>query len=473
MHVSSPPRPLPLLMIAAAVAAAAVVGFSAASGSVMPIVLLLAVLAAGVIIADWTWGVPILLFISATDGFLKHLSSSSFTFVLKDVLVALILLGMALRLGMHADERPDGLRWRGTLAWGVYIAFLATQLVHPAGTIAGALGAFRAHAWFALLFVIGAIYFQRKERLEKTINLAISLCVLCAASAIVQHVMGDRWMHLSAGFMKASLHYTSFPSTAARLAGSNGAEFRMYGTLVDPASLGLACQYGVLITIAALGRFGGMQRLLAIIAIPVMVTGIALSEARADIAGLAGGILVMTLMATRIKGLRTVAIGGLLLIVLAVPAAIAITNGTVLDRVLSPDSVAYAQATRDRSRAIVLNELPEYPFGHGLGAAGAGGNLRDDTGLAVDNAFYATLYETGILGLAAFILVQATMIVLGTRAAMRATEIGPRTVFIGLVAAQCGLLTSCWFSQGPFDYAPVAQFFWLFSGAIARMDSWA
>lgn len=473
MHVSSQPRPLPLLVVTAAIGSAAFVGYAAASGSILPIVMLLALTVAGVIIADWTYGVPILLFVSAIDGFIKHLSSSSFTFVLKDVLVALILLGMALRLGMHSDERPDGLRWRGTLAWGIYVVFLATQLAHPAATIAGALGAFRAHAWFALLFVIGAIYFQRKERLEKTVNFAIALCVLCAASAIVQHMMGDRWMHLSAGFMKASLHYTSFPSSAGRLAGLSGVEFRMYGTLVDPASLGLVCQYGVLITIAALARFRGIQRLLAVLAIPLMVTGIALSEARADMAGLAGGIVVMTLMATRIKGLRPVAVGGLLLIVLAVPVAIAITNGTVVDRVLSPDAVAYAQATRDRSRDIVLNELPEYPFGHGLGAAGAGGNLRDDTGLGVDNAFFATLYETGIFGLGAFLLLQGTVLVLGIRAAMRAKEIGPRTVFVGLVAAQCGLLVSCWFSQGPFDYAPVGQFFWLFSGAIARMDAWA
>jgi hypothetical protein len=473
MFVSSQPRPLPVLAFGAALVGAATFAFAAASGSLTIVAGLLGIVATGAIVADWTLGIPILLFVSATDGFIKHLSSSSFTYVLKDALVALILLGLAVRLGLRAQERPDGLRWRGTLAWGVYIVFLTTQLVHPAATFAGALGAFRAHAWFALLFVIGAIYFQRRERLERTMNFAIGLCVVCALSAIVQHAMGDRWMHLSAGFMKASLHYTAFPSAAARLAGLNGATFRMYGTLVDPAALGLACQYGVLITIAALGRFTGLRRILTMIAIPIMVTGIALSEARADMAGLAGGVLVLILMAMRAKGLRSVAVGGLLLIALAVPAAVTLTNGTVLDRVLAQDSVAYAQATRDRSRDIVLAELPQYPFGHGLGAAGAGGNLRDDTGLGVDNAYFATLYETGIFGLGAFLFVQGTLIVFGMRAALRSKDLGARTVFMGIVAAQCALLVSCWFSQGPFDYAPIAQLFWLFSGAVARSDAWA
>jgi hypothetical protein len=447
--------------------------FGAATGSPLVLVLLVAVAIAGAILVDWTVGVPIILVVAATDGFIKHYSSSSTSYILKDALLALILLGLAIRLGVRAEERPDETRWRGTLAWGVYIVFLTTELAHPYDTFAGALGAFRAHAWFGLLFVVGAIYFQHRERLSRTMNLAIGLCTLCAFSAIAQHFMGDRWMHLSPGFLKASLHYTTFPSISARLSGLHGATFRMYGTLVDPAALGLVCQYGIIITIAGLARLRGVGFVLAILAIPVMVTGLLLSEARADMAGLVIGVVVLALISVRNKASRGFAFGGLILIALAIPAGIVLTNGSVLDRVLAKDSVAYAQATRDRSRDLVLSELPEYPFGHGLGAAGAGGNLRDDSGLSVDNTFFATLYETGIVGLAAFVALQATFIVLGIRAAMRAKDIPSRTAFIGIVAAQCGLLTTCWFSQGPFDYAPVAQFFWLFSGAVARGDSWS
>jgi hypothetical protein len=121
----------------------------------------------------------------------------------------------------------------------------------------------------------------------------------------------------------------------------------------------------------------------------------------------------------------------------------------------------------------VLNSVGENPFGHGLGATGAGGGLRTDTGLAVDNVFYANLYETGPLGLALFLFVQFTFIGLGLRAALRAKDLASQTAFIGIVAGNVGCLVSCWFSQGAFDYAPVGQMFWLFAGAVARQDAWA
>jgi hypothetical protein len=471
--VGSRPNPLPFIAVVAAVLGAAAVGFAATTGSITILVLLVGVAAAAVVVSEWTLGVPLLLLVSATDGFIKHFSDSAFTFVLKDALLALVLIGLALRLGMQSAERGDRVRWRGTLAWGIYIGFLTTQLVHPAFSLPGALGAFRAHALFGLLFVVGAIYFQRRERLTRTANLAIVICMLCALSAVVQNVMGDRWLHLSPGFLKASLHYTTFPSLAARLQGLRGATFRMYGTLVDPASLGLACAYGIIIAMAALARLRGFMRIVAIAGIPLMAAGLALSQARADMAGLAAGLVVFAALALRSKETRAIAIAGLLLIAAAIPVGIIATHGTVLDRVLATDSVAYAQATRDRSRDIVIAELPSFPFGHGLGAAGAGGNLRDEEGLAVDSLYFSTLYETGIVGLFTLLFVQGTLLVLGIRAVLRTKDVGPRTVFIGIVAGQCALLVSGWFSQGPFDYAPMAQFFWLFSGAVARADDWA
>lgn len=470
--IRSRPNPLPALAVATAVLAAAAIGFAATSGSMTILVLLVAAAAGAAVLWQWTLGIPLLLFVSATDGFVKHYSSSTFTYVLKDLLLLLVLVGLALRLGMQPAERPDRMRWRGFLAWIVYVGFLTTQLAHPALSLGGALGAFRAHAAFALLFVVGAIYFQRRERLTRTANFVIAICALCALSAIVQNAMGARWMHLSPGFLKASLHYTTFPSAEARLQGLSGAVFRMYGTLVDPAALGLTCSYGVLVAIASLARLSGIGRLLAVAAIPLMAAGLALSQARSDMVGLAAGLLVFAVLALRAKETRTIAVGGILAIAISIPIGVVLTHGSVLDRVLASDSVAYAQATRERTREIVVAELPSFPFGHGLGAAGAGGNLRDEDGLAVDSLYYSTLYETGFVGLFALLLVQGTLLVTGVRAALRAKDIGPRSVFMGIVAAQCLLLVSGWFSQGPLDYAPVSQIFWLFSGAVARSDDW-
>lgn len=450
----------------------AAIGFAATSGSVTIFVLVVGLAAGVAVLANWTAGIPLLLLVSATDGFIKHDSSSAFTYILKDALLLLIVTGLALRLGLSTADRPDHVRWRGMLPWALYVGFLVSQLAHPALTFAGALGAFRAHAAFAFLFVVGAIYFQRRERLTRTANLVIVVCALCALSAVVQDVMGARWLHLGPGFLKASLHYTTFPSAAARLQGFGGATFRMYGTLVDPAAMGLACAFGILIALASLGRLRGFARLAAMLSIPLMAAGLALSQARADIGGLAAGLLVFAALALRAKETRAIAVGGVLLLAISIPIGVIATHGSVLDRLLAQDAVAYAQATRDRSRDIVISELPAYPFGHGLGAAGAGGNLRDEDGLAVDSLYFSTLYETGFVGLFALLLVQGSFLALGLRGALRAADPGARSVFMGLVAAQVLLLVSGWFSQGPFDYAPVSQMFWLFTGALARVDDW-
>lgn len=465
---------LPVIATAAAVLGAALLGFAATTDSPTIIIGILAIAVCIAILWKWTIGVPVLLVLASTDGFIKHYSASGASFVLKDAILAVMLLSLALRLGMHAEERPDATRWRGAIMWGVYVAFLATQIIHPAFGITQALEAFRAHAGFSILFVVGAIYFQRRERLARIANLAIVLCSWCACSALIQHAMGSRWLGLGPGFAKASLHYTAWSSSEARMAGEAIGTFRMYGTLVDPASLGLACTFGVLFAVAALARLHGIARLLAMGSIPLMATGLALSQARADMAGLAAGLLVLAILSMRIKAMRGFAIGGLVLIALAVPIGIVATHGSVLDRLLAKDTVAYAQETRDRSRDQVLNDLVRYPFGHGMGAVTSAGVLTRDTSvLSVDNVYYANLYETGIVGLALFAGVQLTFLILGLRAAARAEGLGAKTVFVGFVAAQTALLVSSWYSQGSFDYAPLAQFFWVFSGAVARGDAWA
>jgi hypothetical protein len=474
MHVWSRPRPLPAALTGAALLAAALLGYAGMHGSIIVIAGLVALAVVAFTIADWTMGVPVLLLIGSIDGFLKHYSASPVTFILKDALLALILLGLLIQLALDRAPRPRDVRWRGAIAWSCYVGFMLTQVLHPAFSLTGAIGAFRAHTMFALLFVIGAIYFRKRERLGRTANLVIVICAICAIGALVQHAMGARWLALSPGFAKASLHYTTFPSAAARAAGGgDNAIFRMYGTLVDPASLGLAGAYGVLFGIAGIARLRGFARLLTFLAISLMGTALLLSQARAAMGGLLLGIVLLTVLMFVRGATRGYAIAGLLMIVAAIPAGLLLTHGSVADRVFSKDQVAYAQSSRDESRDEVLTGAIARPFGHGLGATGAGGALRDDGTLAVDNVFFANLYETGVVGLGLFLLVQVTFLGLSIRAALRSRDVAAQTAFAGIAAGQLALIVSCWFSQGAFDYAPLGQCFWLFTGAVARQDAWA
>jgi hypothetical protein len=297
MHVWQRPRPLTGALAGIGILAAALLAFAGTHGSIVIIALLIALAVAAFTLVDWAAGVPMLLVIGSIDGFLKHYSATPFFFILKDALLALMLLGLAGWLALDRERRPDNVRWRGVIAWAVYVGFMFTQILHPAGSIAGGLGAFRAHTMFAILFIVGAIYFRERERLGRTANLVIACCSICAIGAVIQHVMGPRWMALSPGFMKASLHYTSFPSEALRAAGSGGdAIYRTYGTLVDPASLGTACMYGILFAMAGLARLRGIWRLAAVASIPLMGLGLATSQARASMGGLLVGILVLMVL---------------------------------------------------------------------------------------------------------------------------------------------------------------------------------
>jgi O-antigen ligase len=254
---------------------------------------------------------------------------------------------------------------------------------------------------------------------------------------------------------------------------SGAVSYRMYGTLVDPAALGLACSYGLLAAFAALPRLRGAAKLGTIAALPVIGLALLASQTRAAVVGLGVGLVVVVTFQLARRETRRSALVGLVLVLLAVPAGIVTTNGAILNRFASHNTLAYAAATRDRSAARTVGDVAEFPFGHGMGATGAGGALRADSGFAVDNTYYSYLYETGIPGLAAFMIVQLAFLLLGLRAAARTSDVGVRTAYIGVVAGQVALLCSAWFTQGAFDYAPLAQEFWLFAGAIARQETLA
>jgi hypothetical protein len=414
-------------------------------------------------IAYWTFGVPALLVLSTVDGFLKHLSDAPGIYLVKDLLLGAVLAGMAIHVALGRDRYLNR-RWYGFLPWALFFGYIGTQIAHPALGFSESLAGFRQRAFFSILYVVGGVYFARRERLIPTANLVVALGVLAAASGIVQHFMGSAWTHLGPGFARASAHYTSFSGDAS-LAPTAQMAARAYGTLVDPTAMGLFCTLGLLFAIAALGRVGGGGRVVLFICIAVMTGGLFESGTRSAMVGLAAGLFVaVTFMLTQ-RRMRAIAVIGLLLIGMVGSFAFFSARNALSERATSGASLNYAIGTRERSEAIVLGDLLQYPLGHGLGAAAAGGAVNPGESLAVDNVYLAYLYETGFIGLMLFLIVQLSFMALAARAACEQTQY--QSVFIGFVATQCALLTASLATQGAFDYAPVGQIFWLFCGALA------
>jgi O-antigen ligase/polysaccharide polymerase Wzy-like membrane protein len=455
-----------LALLGGALACAAALGAAAGFGTPIG---LIALAGLGVLTAAFVSprvGIAALLITAGIDGFVKHAAATPLAYLLKDALLAALVAGVIVRAGVRPLDRPR-LRAGTLFVWLLYVAYLGTQLLHPSASFSGALAALRAHALFALLVPVGAYVLTTPRRIAAVGALVAAVVAVCGISALVQHLMGPAWVALGPGFAKASLHYSTFTTARDQLVpGTVASSYRAYGTLVDPAAMGLTCAYGALAAIAGLGRARTWRARFGFAAATGAASlGLFLSQTRSAAVALAAGLVVLGLLSAGDRRTRPVVFAGLLLVGLALPAGIALTHGTLIERFTGAGSVAYAAQTRDRSRTIVMDELPSYPLGHGLGSTGAGGMLRDDSGLSIDNVYVATLYETGIPGLLAFAALQLALLVATIRSALGARDIRARTVFAGAAAGQVGLLAAASLTQGAFDYAPIAQAFWLLGGA--------
>ncbi len=461
MQASLPRRLHASALILGSIVSAAALGIIGGLGSVSLMGAFLYCVTLVASMAYWTFGVPALLVVSTIDGFMKHASDSPGVYLVKDLLLGAISVGMLVHIAFHREYLNR--KWYGFLPWLLFFAYMATQIVHPALGPASSIAGFRARAFFGVLYLVGAIYFTRRTRLLSMANLVIALGVVAALSAILQRWMGSAWDRLGPGFALASQHYSS-PSGDATLAPSDQLLIRAYGALVDPTALGLFCAFAALFAIAALGRARGRGRLLLLTCAAVILVGLYESGTRSAMVGFGIGLVVVVLFMLTQRGTRAIALIALLFV--GMVGTVEFLTHSALSERANGVSIDYALGTRVRSENIVLSDLMRYPLGHGLGASNAGGLVNPTPGvLAVDNIYFAYLYETGPIGLGLFLLVQLTFLTLAVRAIFQRTKY--QSVFIGFVAAQCAMLVASLATQGSFDYAPVAQIFWLFCGALA------
>ncbi len=408
-----------------------------------------------------------LLFISCVDGFLKNTHGNPVFFVLKDSALVFLLVAALLTIALKPWDRPQG-KWQGLWAWGLYVGYMTAQIINPAQSdmMSGVAG-FRALLLFALLFVVGVVYFTNPRRVTNTINAAILFMMIPALAGIFQSIAPDTWNSISPSLFALSQKFSSYQTPDG---GGLAAQFmRAYGTLVDPASLGLAMCAGFILAAGALARSRGLGRLWFAICLPCMAIALLLSGSRASSAALGGGLLVFLVLSWRHRSMRVPAVLAFSILLLAIPLALRAGGGLLSTRYGSAN-IDYSAETRRRSEHIVLMTLPRHLFGMGLGSTGAGGRLNKNSGqppLLVDNLYYATLYQSGIPGVVVLLLCQGTFFMLAVRASRAAKSIESRAAYITFASLQGALLVSGIWTQGSFEYAPVAQIFWLLSGIVA------
>jgi hypothetical protein len=448
---------------------AAVDGASLAAGSVNGVGGTSFVVILGWLTVYWRVGVGFLLVLSCVDGFIKFYHQGFVTLVLKDVTVASIILGISAYIAMHPKIWREQ-RWTGAGLVLFYMAFEAIEIFNPGAQKAAAVAGFRAHAFFCVLFFVGAVYFKSRKTLTFTARLAIGAITFACAVGIIQYALGPIWTELGPGFLAASKHFVSQGTPSISLVpGQSNAIARAYGTLVDPTALGLAATFGM---IYAVGQMVGSRTWTARILLGssafVMFVALLLSGTRAAIAAAAVGFLALVVVLSIRRETRRFVFAAILLAVVAVPIGVYVTSGATQSR-FSDRSTQLALETRQRSAALVFKTVAVEPFGVGLGSAGAGGKARQKqrgVTLAIDNLYLAALYETGPLGVAALLIMQFGILFLTWRAALRSSNLSVAATYAAMGAAQIALLASGALNQGALDYAPLAQMFWLFAGAV-------
>jgi hypothetical protein len=448
---------------------AAINGASLAAGNVDGVGATSLVAILGWVVAYWRAGIVLLIALSCVDGFIKFYHQGTVTLLLKDVTVAAVLVGIASYLAMNPKIWREQ-KWTGAGLILFYMAFEFIEIFNPGAEKVAAVAGFRAHAFFCVLFFVGALYFKSRATLTRTALIAIGAITFACVMGIVQFALGPAWTELGPGFLAASKHFVTQGTSGLNLVpGASNTIVRAYGTLVDPTALGLAATFGI---IYAVGQMVAARtiaaRILLASAAFVMFVALLLSGTRAAIAAAAVGFLALVIVLAIRRETRRFVFAALILAVFAVPTGLWLASQETASRFTS-HSAQLALETRQRSAALVFKTVAQEPFGVGLGSAGAGGKARQKqrgVTLAVDNLYLATLYETGPLGVTALLVMQFGILFLTWRAALRSRDLGVSATFVAMGAAQVAMLTAGVLNQGSLDYAPMAQLLWLFSGAV-------
>ncbi len=413
----------------------------------------------------WRQGIVFLLVLACVDGFIKYYYGTLGTYLLKDLVLAGVLAGVVYKAAGDPKFLPKG-RWFGLPVVVLYMAFDLAEILIPNGERATAVAGFRAHAMYAVLYFIGTLYFDSASRLVRTAAISVGAIAFAAAIGVLQYFLGPTWLNLGRGFVVASSHYIGGVGADASTA------YRAYGTMVDPTALGLACCFAILYALGLLFvERSWLERFSLLAAVAVCVAALDFTGTRSAILGFVVGLAALVgLLAARRDSRRYIGVGVALTMgvaVIALPFAFNLLGSQTQTR-FGAESENYALATRQRSFDYVLATAGSKPFGFGLGVTGAGGRIRPEQFFfSVDNVYLTALYETGPIGFLTLVAVQGGLLFLTVRLALTTANRRLGITYAAIAAGQVSLLVSGWFNQGAFDYAPMAQMFWLFAGAVA------
>jgi hypothetical protein len=420
------------------------------------------------------------LYLGLLDGPIKleatshHLASS-----LRDVLIGAVVLGMLMRLGARSGKvvLPPLSGW--------VLAFAAVVLVEAlnphTGSILKSLGGYRQQLEWVPFFFFGYLIMRSKQRFRQ-------LFLLLGVIALANGLVGAYQSRISATQLASwGPGYNELVKGGA----TNGITARTYSVEgvahARPPALGSDAGFGGGVGVLALP---GLMALLATGRLrrrwPVLLCcvgallGVATSASRTSTV-VAVLVLVGFALLSLLAGLRVsrplAGLVAIALIALGVGAVLLETDGSsIFARQETLTSVQRAQETggagKERSLSQIPSDLVHAPFGLGLGTAGSasgfGGHQRIEIeGQKVEGggAYNLLVKELGLPGLALWLGLSASTIILAIPRLRRVRDVELRTYLVGILTAFIAL--GCEGFSAPTLAVTIGAFLWFAPGVVA------
>lgn len=462
----------PALLILFAVACQIVLSYAIVSGHLTIIALALAAVVALVMLALPTERALLVVFgYAAFHGLAKLFTNyQPVVYASLDLLFLLLLANWVLRERWRADAKwPPAL-----LPIALFVIWTLLILLAPISNIVIGLGSLKSYILPIGLYFVAYRTLQSRDQLQRFFALTVTITAIMAVFAIVQHQLGPKvvasWGPGFARTINSSNQWYS-PTLAAPV-------FRPFSTTPDPYAAALYMMIGVLATLAILRPRQGERRWLLPVAGALLLAGYAMTLLVIGVRQVwyetVIGVVVLAICGgVSASGARS------LLLALALAITFAVSSVAVGDRLASVSQPLDAYVTeRGGYMYLILPSIEQFPFGRGLGTAGVApdqlqrifGLTDAGTFIGADNMFLVMVYESGVVGLALFVLLNVTLLVCAFRALRQLRDPRLRALGAGLFAIMIAVVAT-YFGGGAFMTTPSNYYFWFAAGALMKLPA--
>lgn len=411
-------------------------------------------------------------YLGLLDGYLK-LSTGSSTITLARDLLVIAIAGGALFRAARTQARL-ALPPLGGLVVG-FGAVVLIELVNPSmrGLAAGLAGV-RQHLEFVPLFFLGFAFMRRRTHIEWFLLLVV---VCAAAGGVVSYLQSTLTpQELAAwgpGYAQRILGTDGF-SGAGRIAfDAAGASVRPFGLGSDAGAGGVAAALA-LPGLIALAMGGTMRMRLALLPLAGgLALAIATAGSRAALVTVFVSVVAFGLIAAASRNAVRAVVGlavGTMILFFVFQHLAPSNSATKRARSAAPTEVVSTFTSERGTSVQAFGSLASsYPLGAGVGSAGPASGIARDAdavGYNSETQWNFLVVETGLAGLAIYLMLNLRLIALSLTRIRRVTESKLRLNLAAVAAPLCGLLIAG-FAGPTTATVPGAPYLWLAAGILS------